>query len=147
MDKKIISIILVLILASVLVFDFYMVSQNNTPSSSPSPTQKANSSLPPVATSGPRAENTQEKVQYNPVVPRVDIRNYSTNPSTLTIKVNTIVTWTNYDKDTHQIVGDKWKSRVLKENETFSQAFEKTGSFPYKDPQNPQLNGVIIVEQ
>jgi len=146
MDKKSISLILLIILASVLAFDFYIVSQNKTPSA-PAPTQKAIASIPPIATSGPRAADPNVKVQYNQENPKVDIRNYAANPSTLTIKKNTIVTWTNYDSDPHQIVGDKWKSWALKEKETFSQAFETVGSFPYKDPQSPQLNGVIIVEE
>jgi plastocyanin len=141
---KVVSASLLVILIAVLAFDFYIVSQNKTPL--PTPVNKIVASIPPIATSGPR-EITKEKVQYNPVIPKIDIRNFATNPSTLTIKKNTIVTWTNFDKDTHQIVGDKWKSRVLKENDTFSQAFEKSGSFPYKEPQSPQLNGFIVVEE
>ena len=143
---KVISASLLVILIAVLAFDFYIVN-NKKSTPSPTPSQEILNSIPTVATSGPRAVEATAKVQYNPVIPKVDIRNFAANPSSLTIKKNTIVTWTNFDKDTHQIVGDKWKSRSLKENETFSQAFEKSGSFPYKDPSSPQLNGVIIVEE
>lgn len=138
---KAVTALLILILFSVIALNVYTIRQQE-----PKPTPIPQPPLPSVVptTDSPREVIKDTTIEYKKA--QVEIKNFTAIPNTLTIKTNTTVTWTNFDKDPHQIVGDKWKSYVMKENDKFSQSFEKPGNFLYKDPSSPQLNGVIIVE-
>lgn len=139
---KVISVILLIILIGFVALDFSILNKREA-NSTPIP---ANPPLPSIVptTDSPREIKKDVKIQYQSA--KVEIKNFTAIPNLLTVKINTIVTFINFDNDPHQIVGDKWKTRPLKKGESSSQAFEKVGNFPYKDPASPQLTGIIVVE-
>jgi plastocyanin len=69
-----------------------------------------------------------------------------------TIKAGNNITWINKDfAINHQIVSDssnfQFDSGVLKNGQSYSLNFTKTGTYNYHDKLNPNLKGIIIVQQ
>lgn len=91
------------------------------------------------------------------VVPaRVNITSGGFTPATINVVVGTTVTWTNADEVPHRVASDPYPTNdglagfdsgeALPANGTYSFKFEKTGTFPYHDQQNPYSNkGTVIV--
>jgi plastocyanin len=125
--KKI--VILSLLLASSLIFggcSLYGGSQNNSTSStttSNTPTQM------------PATGSTT-----------IDIQNFSFNPSILTVKTGSTVTWTNHDSVNHQIKSDTFGSNPLSTNQTYSFTFTTAGTYNYFCAIHPSMTGTIIVQ-
>jgi plastocyanin len=86
----------------------------------------------------------------------VQITGNTFSPSTIRIKKNQSVTWTNGDTVAHQIASDPYPSHaslptldsaVLNQNDAYTFTFEHTGTFTYHDALNPvAFRGTIIVE-
>jgi len=77
------------------------------------------------------------------------IKNFAFNPSTLTVKVGTTVTWTNEDSTPHQLIsdsGNEISSQSLSNGQTYSHAFNTAGTFDYHCSIHPTMKGKIIVE-
>lgn len=77
-------------------------------------------------------------------------------PSTLLVKQNTRIIWTNTDGSLHQIASNSQteakslgnlKSEILNTAQTYSYTASTAGSFAYHDPMQPTLNGTIVVEK
>ncbi len=62
----------------------------------------------------------------------VEIVNFSFQPASLTVNVGDTVTWTQNDSTQHTSTSDSgvWNSPLLSLNQTFSQTFSNSGSFP-----------------
>ncbi len=76
----------------------------------------------------------------------VSITNFSFNPSILTVKAGTTVTWTNNDAVTHSIKSGVFNSGNLSKGQTFQFKFEETGRYDYSCAIHPSMTGKIIVE-
>lgn len=74
------------------------------------------------------------------------IKNFSFNPSTLTVKVGTVVTWTNEDSVTHTVESNTFNSGNLKKGDTFQFTFNTVGTFNYNCGPHPAMTGVIVVQ-
>jgi plastocyanin len=70
------------------------------------------------------------------------------DPATVTVQNGDVITWTNTDKASHQVVGDdgSFKSDVLKPGETYSHAFSSPGTFAYHGGINTTHRGVVAVK-
>jgi plastocyanin len=68
-------------------------------------------------------------------------------PATATVPVGTTVTWTNRDDVPHNVVNpeQKFKSRVLDTDETFSHTFDVAGTFKYYCSIHPRMTGQVVV--
>jgi len=79
----------------------------------------------------------------------VEIANFTFNPSELTIKPGSTVTWKNTDDIPHSVVEDntKFRSKPLDTGETFSMTFTETGEIGYFCGLHPHMKGKIIVKQ
>lgn len=67
----------------------------------------------------------------------------------LTVRVGTMVTWTNTSIVPHQVVFDAGKidgSLMLKQDDTFSVTFDEAGEFAYHCAPHPYMKGVVQVE-
>lgn len=110
--------------------------------------KKLSKTAPPLPSLTPSTNNPRSSLnssKESPSVAKIEIKNFSPRPEVLKVKPNTLVTFTNFDEDSHQIQGANWQSRILKKNNSFSQIFEIAGNYYYADPQNSQLQGLIIV--
>lgn len=77
------------------------------------------------------------------------------NPSPVTIKPGTSVTWTNNDSTLHTVssglpeqgaVGTLFDSSLIAPGKTFAHAFDKAGSFDYSCTLHPFMRGQVIVK-
>ena len=69
-------------------------------------------------------------------------------PQSLTIQVNTTVTWINRDDIPHTVVSTDsvFKSKVLDTDEEYSYTFTKSGTFPYFCSIHPKMTGKVVVQ-
>lgn len=77
---------------------------------------------------------------------KIDIQNFSFNPSVLTIKQGTTVTWTNNDSVPHQLKSDTFNSNALTNGQSFSFTFKKFGTFSYICSIHPSMSGTVVVQ-
>jgi plastocyanin len=89
-----------------------------------------------------QTENTPTIVSANTVI----IKNFSFQPSTLTIKTGTTVTWENQDSAGHNIKSTTFNSQILQMGEKFQFTFNTKGTFVYNCGVHPTMTGTIIVE-
>ena len=76
------------------------------------------------------------------------------DPSPVTIKQGTSVTWTNNDSTLHTVssglpeqgaVGNLFDSSLIAPGKTFTHAFDKAGSFDYSCTLHPFMRGQVLV--
>jgi len=77
---------------------------------------------------------------------RVD--NFTFAPQTLTVSVNSTVTWVNKDDIPHVIASDDglFKSKALDTDDKYSYTFSKAGTYSYYCSVHPKMVGKIVVE-
>ncbi|MFA6407364.1 MAG: cupredoxin family copper-binding protein [Candidatus Paceibacterota bacterium] len=78
----------------------------------------------------------------------INIRNYTFNPATLSVKIGTKVTWINDDTAPHTIVsdsGDLLNSEMLSPGQSFSFTFNDVGTVNYHCGVHLPMKGSIIV--
>lgn len=91
------------------------------------------------------------------ITAQVSIKATGFSPQTLQVKKGTQVIWLNLDARPHQIMTDPHplhnslsqfqQNSPLKQGDTFSFTFDKTGTFTYHDETNPlKVKGIVIVE-
>ena len=77
------------------------------------------------------------------------------DPSPLTVKTGTSVTWTNNDSSIHTVtsglpeqgeVGTLFDSSLISPGKTFTHVFGKQGTFDYSCTLHPFMHGQIIVK-
>ena len=89
--------------------------------------------------------NAQEKPASNAEV-RID--NFSFGPQSLSVAVDTTVTWTNRDDIPHTVVSNDgvFKSKVLDTDEKFSYSFTKAGTYSYFCSIHPKMTAKVVVQ-
>jgi plastocyanin len=78
----------------------------------------------------------------------VAIQDFAFTPTALTVKVGSVVTWTNVDSEAHTVrtmSGDALHSGVLNTNDTFSHTFDAPGIYPYHCSIHPEMQATITV--
>jgi plastocyanin len=77
----------------------------------------------------------------------VNIDNFTFEPSTLTVKVGTTVTWKNRDDIPHTVVSaGKFRSKTLDTGDGYSFTFTATGDYAYFCSLHPHMTGKIKIE-
>jgi len=104
-----------------------------------------------LAISGCTTDNTGNNnssgQSNNSTVNGVTIQNFAFNPSSLTVKAGTTVTWTNKDSTNHPVASDTgvFNSGTLNNGESYSFTFNQTGTYPYHCTTHTSMKGTIIV--
>ena len=108
-------------------------SSSSTPST-PSPTPAPAPAPAAVTINIPSGARTLGTASYVP------------NPAT--VSQGTVVTWSNSDTSTHDIVSDTgvFDSGRVAQNGTFNFTFTGKGSFPYHCSIHPTMTGTIVVQ-
>jgi len=77
----------------------------------------------------------------------VTMDNFSFGPDTLTVPVNSTVTWVNKDDVPHVIASNDglFKSKALDTDDRFTYMFSKAGTYPYYCSVHPKMVGKIVV--
>ena len=78
----------------------------------------------------------------------VRVDNFTFGPETLTVPVNTAVTWVNKDDVPHVIASSDglFKSKALDTDDKYSYTFTKAGTYSYYCSIHPKMQGKIIVQ-
>jgi plastocyanin len=78
----------------------------------------------------------------------VRLDNFSFAPETLTVSVNSTVTWVNKDDVPHVIASndDLFKSKGLDTDDKYSYTFTKAGTYAYYCSIHPKMVGKIVVQ-
>jgi uncharacterized protein (TIGR03118 family) len=89
----------------------------------------------PASTSAP---------QPNPI----NIANFAFAPQSVSVAVGTQVQWTNQDGTAHTVTADdnRFGSKALDQNQTFSQTFNAPGTYSYHCSIHPFMKGMIVVK-
>lgn len=84
----------------------------------------------------------------NPGTASVIVSNFSFGPNIVKIRAGGAVTWTHDDLAGHTVTGDdgSWGSKVLSKGKSFTQTFEKAGTYSYHCEPHPSMKGTVIVE-
>ena len=96
-----------------------------------------------IALSG--CTQNQQNVPPNTVY----IQNFAFNPTNLTVKVGTTVTWINQDSTTHTVTSDNGafqSSGNLNQGTNYTFTFTKAGTYPYHCSIHPNMKGTILVQ-
>jgi plastocyanin len=83
-----------------------------------------------------------------PEATRIVVKDFMFNPTPLTVKAGSTVTWTNMDDEPHTAVSDTgvFKSGGLDTNDSFSFKFDKPGTYHYTCTIHPRMVGTIVVQ-
>ena len=78
----------------------------------------------------------------------VRVDNFTFGPATLTVPVNSTVTWVNKDDLPHVIASNDgvFKSKALDTEDEYSFTFSKPGTYAYFCSIHPKMVGTIIVK-
>src|SRR5579864_7782370 len=78
----------------------------------------------------------------------VRVDNFTFAPDTVTVPVNSTVTWVNKDDIPHVIASNDgvFKSKALDTDQKFSYTFSKAGTYPYYCSIHPKMVGKIVVQ-
>jgi plastocyanin len=78
----------------------------------------------------------------------VGIKEFTFAPATLTVPVDTTVTWTNHDEETHTVTSatGAFRSAGLGNEDTFSQTFAHPGTYQYFCALHPHMKATVIVK-
>lgn len=81
----------------------------------------------------------------------IAIRNFAFDPSSLTVKAGSTVTWVNSDSAPHTIVSEAGapaviSSDTLANGASFTFTFTRPGTYPYHCSIHPSMKGTIIVQ-
>ena len=93
----------------------------------------------------PARARSEEKAS-SPAEVRVD--NFTFAPETLTVSVNSTVTWVNKDDVPHTIASNDgvFKSKALDTDDKYSYTFTKAGTYAYYCSVHPRMVGTIVVQ-
>jgi len=79
---------------------------------------------------------------------RIVVKNFMFQPTSLTVKVGSTVTWTNMDEEPHTVVSSSglFRSNGLDTKDSFSFKFDKAGTYTFVCSIHPQMVGKIVVQ-
>ena len=79
---------------------------------------------------------------------KIVVKDFSFNPTPLTVKAGSTVTWTNMDDEPHTVVSDTgvFKSGGMDTNESFSYKFDKPGTSHFTCSIHPRMVGTVVVQ-
>ena len=86
--------------------------------------------------------------QANSRATEIKVDNFTFGPGTLTVPVNSTVTWVNKDDIPHVIASNDglFKSKALDTDDKFSYTFTKAGTYPYYCSIHPKMQGKVVVQ-
>ena len=126
----------------------------------PSGTSETQSTTPPGSSTNSNMDMSKMQMPARPspatakdmpsssTANQVMVENFSFQPSTLTVKAGTTVTWVNHDDEPHTVNENNktFKSGTLDTDGKFSYKFTSPGTYSYFCSLHPRMTGQIIVK-
>ena len=80
--------------------------------------------------------------------PRIVMKNFMFQPTSVTVKAGSTVTWTNMDEEPHTVVstGGVFRSNALDTKDSFSFKFDTPGTYHFACSIHPRMVGTIVVQ-
>ena len=77
----------------------------------------------------------------------IRIQNFVFEPATIEIAAGDTVTWTNGDEEIHAVVASdgSFHSPGIDTDASWTQVFQKPGTYAYRCALHPQMSGTIVV--
>ena len=87
-----------------------------------------------------------EEVKSSPT--QISVDNFTFAPNTVTVPINSTVTWVNKDDIPHVIASNDglFKSKALDTDDKYSYTFNKAGTYAYYCSVHPKMVGTILVQ-
>ena len=144
MNTKITVYILIVVVVVVGAVFFFSSSQQ-------SPTAANQEHAQPAQTTTTTTTTSSTTTTFIPAVTPaktvgVSVANFSFNPATITINKGDTVIWTNQDPVSHQIAGAGLNGPVMSKGQSYSFAFNTTGTFAYHCAIHPSMTGTVVVQ-
>lgn len=97
---------------------------------------------------GCKKKNTDTPTTGTPAADEVWIQNNAFGPASITVAVNTTVTWTNKDAFIHTVTSNTglFDSGNFGNGGTYSRQFTTAGTFPYHCSIHLSMTGTVIVQ-
>jgi plastocyanin len=78
----------------------------------------------------------------------VTIQSFAFTPATITVSVNTTITWTNKDAVAHTVTSTTglFDSGLISSNGTYTHTFNTAGTFPYSCTIHPNMTATVVVQ-
>jgi plastocyanin len=76
----------------------------------------------------------------------VEMSGFAFTPASVEVAVGGTVTWTNKDSATHTVKGEGWGSGDVASGATYSNTFDKAGTYPYACSIHPSMTGTVVVK-
>jgi len=131
MNQKIMIAIVAVVIIIIIGSIYYFSQNNNSGQSTPTPTPT------------PSIQGSNQ----------ISIKNFSFNPSELTINKGETVTWINNESTPHDIKGsaiqdskNSFQSAILNKGQDYSFTFSDSGTYDYICGIHPAMKGKIIVK-
>ncbi|MEK7081049.1 MAG: plastocyanin/azurin family copper-binding protein [Patescibacteria group bacterium] len=144
MRKTIIIIVVILVVG----FGIFYIVSNNSQTYTPPVSNNQQTNMNPVS-NAPAISSPNTSATPVPLSATISIKNFSFDPTTLTIKSGTKVTWTNDDSVTHTITSDSGSllnSGTISPGQSFSFIFTNIGTENYHCSIHTTMRGNIIVQ-
>ena len=79
---------------------------------------------------------------------KIVAKDFIFNPTPLTVRAGSTVTWINLDDEPHSVVSDTgaFKSGGMDTNERFSFKFDKPGTYHFTCSIHPRMVGTVVVQ-
>jgi plastocyanin len=76
------------------------------------------------------------------------LKNFMFQPTSLTVKAGSTVTWTNMDEEVHTVVSSSglFRSSALDTKDSFSFKFDQAGTYRFVCSIHPQMVGTVVVK-
>lgn len=142
MNKTIVVSIVVIL---IVIIGGYFIFTTNQGSSYKAPVIDTTTNQPNVNT--PATTTNTQPTQPEKLNASVSIKNFAFNPTPLTVKVGTTVTWTNNDTVPHKIKSSTFNSETLSNGQSYAFTFSAVGEYNYSCAIHPSMLGKIIVTQ
>ncbi len=155
MNKAIVTILVVIVVAALAVFGFmaFRDDADNDDTALPEATtsQTTDPVTPNNSTDTGTDGNTENAGEVLSGQVEVSIESMEFQPETLRIERGSTVTWTNQDAVQHDITPDQVgtffeQSQLLNEGESYSVVFSEPGTYTYHCSPHPHMTGTIVVE-
>jgi len=141
MNKKYIAITVVVLL--VIGLGIYFSTSQNSNNTASTPT--SNSAKNVVSNPTVPTPNLNPAPAANLIIHNVSITGFAFVPATITVKKGETIVWTNKDATVHTVTGGDLQSSPLGQNQTYSFAYDKIGTYSYHCSIHPSMKGTVIV--
>lgn len=93
-----------------------------------------------------KKKSTTPPSSGTPGANEVWMQNTAFTPASITVALNTTITWTNKDNMNHNVTSSSFQSPTIASGGTYSHLFASVGTYTYNCTFHAGMNGTVIVQ-